>query len=430
MTSYKLYNDFHITFETPDDGYSYFFGYYDKSPLDKSNSKLLAHRVAFDGREVRDGDSAEVGYFDLARKKFHVIDETLAWNWQQGSHLQWMPPSYENEIIYNSIEDNRFVSIRYNILTQDKKVLPSPIYAIHPNGKEALAVNYERLYWCRPGYNYQNIKNSEWNTPVHPDDGVFQVDLQTGRLKLIVRTRDIVNMGPIDEMTSSNNWLEHMMYSPRGDRFLFFHRWSLDGVDKSRFFTSSKDGKEIIMYPDCGFYSHYDWSDEDNLIVWTFEPRKSQKDSYFFIKQLKERPVSKLLRPLYKIIKPVVPNNVRRKFANEPKLLMFQDIHLGYKVIGETSLGVNGHTTVANKNKLLLSDSYPDDGYFRHLYFFDITNNRKIKIGKFHSAYNDCVYRCDLHPRMSIDGESISIDSAHFDKRKTLVLKKRVSDRE
>jgi len=82
MSGYELYNNFKIYFETPDDGFSYFFGYYDKSPLNKSNTKLLAHRVSFDGRDVRDGDVAEVGYFDLATKDFHKIDETLAWNWQ------------------------------------------------------------------------------------------------------------------------------------------------------------------------------------------------------------------------------------------------------------------------------------------------------------------------------------------------------------
>ncbi|MCK5345859.1 MAG: hypothetical protein KAR20_20760, partial [Candidatus Heimdallarchaeota archaeon] len=237
MLAYELYNNFKIYFETPNDGFSYFFGYYDKSPLNKSNTKLLTHRVSFDGRDVRDGDFAEVGYFDISTKQFHAIDKTLAWNWQQGSQLQWMPPVFEDEVIYNSVQDEKFVSIRYNIRTKEKRIIPFPIYVVHPNGKEALAVNYERHYWCRPGYNYQNIKNSKWDVPIHPDDGIFHVDLETGDVKLIIRTQDVVDMAPNEEILSSNNWLEHMMYNPHGDRFLFFHRWHLNGIDESRFFT-------------------------------------------------------------------------------------------------------------------------------------------------------------------------------------------------
>ena len=422
MLDYKLYNNFKIFFETPDDGYSYFFGYYDKSPLNKSNTKLLAHRVSFDGRDVRDGDVAEVGYFDILTKEFHKIDETLAWNWQQGCQLQWMPPAFEDEVIYNSIQDEKFVSIRCNIRTKEKRIIPFPIYAIHPNGKEALAVNYERHYWCRPGYNYQNIKNSKWDVPIHPDDGIFRVNLETGDVKLIIRTQDIVNMAPNEKMVCSNNWLEHMMYSPHGDRFLFFHRWHTNGVDKSRFFTSGNGGEDIVMYPDCGFYSHYAWSDEKNLIVWTHEPLSSKIDNKNIISNLQNQPVAKLLKPLYRIFKPLIPEKIKNKIVCESKLILFQDITLRYKVLGDSDLRGNGHTTVVEANILLLNDSYQDVNSYRHLFFYDLDKNKKIAVGKFYSQYNDCAYRCDLHPRQGIDNDLIIIDSAHAEKRKVLVI--------
>ena len=418
----KLYNGFQIAFETPEDGYSYFFGYYDKSPLNKSNTKLLAHRVSFDGRDVRDGDVAEVGYFDISTKQFHKIDETLAWNWQQGSQLQWMPPAFEDEVIYNSIQDEKFVSIRYNIRTKEKRIIPFPIYVVHPNGKEALAVNYERHYWCRPGYNYQNIKKSEWDVPIHPDDGIFRVNLETGDVKLIVSTQDVVNMAPNEEIVSSNNWLEHMMYSPNGDRFLFFQRWHANGIDKSRFFTSGKNGEEIVMYHDCGFYSHYAWSDEKSLIVWTHEPQSSKIDNKNTIGNLKNQPIAKLLKPVYIFFKPLIPEKIKNKIVCESKLILFQDITLKYTVLGDSKLRGNGHTTVIKANKLLLSDSYQDVDSYRHLFFYDLDKNRKISVGKFYSQYNDCGYRSDLHPRQSMDDALIIIDSAHSKKRKVLVI--------
>jgi len=425
MSGYELYNDFKIAFETPDDGYSYFFGYYDKSPLNKSNTKLLAHRVSFDGRDVRDGDVADVGYFDLSTKNFHKVDETLAWNWQQGSQLQWMPPAFEDEIIYNSIRNEKFVSIRYNICAKEKRVIPFPVYVIHPNGKEALAVNYERLYWCRPGYNYQNIKNSEWNMPIHPNDGIFRVDLETGNVKLIIRTQDVVDMSPNENILSSNNWLEHMMYNPSGNRFLFFYRWSVNGVDKSRFFTCARDGADIVMYPDCGFYSHYDWSDDKSLIVWTYEPQSPKRNGRNIIEKIKEQPIAKLLKPLYRVLKPVIPDKIKRGIACESNLIMFQDITLNYNILGDSCLQGNGHTTVIEANKLLLNDSYQDNDLFRHLYYYDLIKNKRIDVGKFYSMYNDCGYRCDLHPRLSINDDLIIIDSAHAEKRKIFVIKRK-----
>ena len=44
---------------SPDDGYNYFFGYYDLQPFDKSGERHLAHRVKFNDRIPVKGDIAE-----------------------------------------------------------------------------------------------------------------------------------------------------------------------------------------------------------------------------------------------------------------------------------------------------------------------------------------------------------------------------------
>ena len=45
----------------------------------------------------------------------------------------------------------------YNIHTHERGLSLSDL-CCYPSGTEALGLNYERHYWCRPGYNYQNIK--------------------------------------------------------------------------------------------------------------------------------------------------------------------------------------------------------------------------------------------------------------------------------
>ena len=199
MHDYHLSSDYRVVFESPDDGFSYFFGYYDKSPLNQAKDKLLAHRLGFDGRNVKDGDVADLGYFDLKSDNYIKLAETLAWNWQQGSQLQWLPQS-KDKIIYNSISDQHFVSYILDLISGTKKKIILPIYSLNPNGEEALGINYERHYWCRPGYNYQNLKNEKYNVPFSEEDGIYRINLLSGNAVQLINTKQMVQINPIPEL--------------------------------------------------------------------------------------------------------------------------------------------------------------------------------------------------------------------------------------
>jgi len=428
MKNYKFFNNTKITYQTPDDGYSYFFGYYDKPSLNRDNTKLLTHRVAFDGREVRDGDIAEIGYIDLKINKFIKIDETLAWNWQQGSQLQWLPPAFDNKIIYNNIEDNKFVSIVYDINTKEKKVIPFPIYVVHPNGKEALGINYERHYWCRPGYNYQNIKNEKWNKPYHKEDGIFKIDLETGKVKRIINIVDIINANKLEEFEYCNNWLEHMMYNPKGDRFMFMHRWEKDGVDLTRLYiANSNDDKDLVSFPDIKFYSHSWWYDDKTLTIWSKDFNSLENKTIQNIEKAKQNLfIKSLIRPIYRMFKPFLPRKIKESVNISGKMYNLKDFSKKYEIIGDgilEQIAIYGHQRWYKDKKTLLTDTYQDKDNYRWLYLFDKNTKEVKKLAKFYSYYNDSGYRCDLHPRLSLDESLISIDVAMNKKRKQIILK-------
>lgn len=424
MHKYELTNDSKIVFETPDDGFSYFFGYYDKTALNRSNKRLLAHRVKFDGREVRDGDIADIGYFILGSNEFHKIDETLAWNWQQGAQLQWMPPDHENTIIYNNIVNNKFVSIMYNIETKKQNIIPYPIYAIHPSGKYALGINYERHYYCRPGYNYQNIKNKKWDQPFHKDDGIYKIDLISGDSHLLINISNIVQNQNLQDFNLYNNWLEHILFNPSGDRFMFFHRWRKDQTDHSRVYTADFDtGKELYLYPDTKFYSHYFWKSNEELTIWSIPFNKK----YIKSKNIKNflddhRTIKMLLRPLYYLMNKILPKRLHDNIYPISKLLNFIDRSDDHNIIGDGLVTGNGHQSWDKKRNNILYDTYQDKKNYRHLMLFNVNNKNIINIGKFYSYYNDSIYRCDLHPRFSLDNRYVSIDSAHLLKRKIIII--------
>lgn len=390
---YEINKNYELGFESPNDEYSYFFGYYDKQPLNKEENRLLSHRVAFDGREVQDNDKADIGFFDLSSRIFIKIDETTAWNWQQGAQLQWLP-EHEDTIIYNKISNGQFVSVIYEINTQKRREIPFPVYTVHPSGTKALGIRYERHYFCRRGYDYKNIVDPQWDKPVHPDDGIYLIDLISGDVKLIVRTLDAALFDkPDDYSFSLNNWLEHMHINPSGTRFSFFHRWHQNGIDHSRFFTASMDGSELYMYPNMLFYSHYDWVDDEHLIVWS-------RDSGGCC-------------------------NSAEKPSMESHLIQFKDRDGSCEIIGKGILKGNGHTTYIASSDQLLNDTYEDKQSYRHLQMFNKSSNIMVEIGRFYSMYNSCYHRADLHPRATKNGNKIVIDSAHVANRKIMIIEKK-----
>ena len=84
---------------TPDDGFYYFFGYYDLQPFDSSERFHLMHRVRFMDRLPAADDTAELGAVDLETGRFLKYAETTAWNFQQGAMLRYFGD--DGHILYN-----------------------------------------------------------------------------------------------------------------------------------------------------------------------------------------------------------------------------------------------------------------------------------------------------------------------------------------
>ena len=75
--------------------------------------------------------------------------------------LQWLGPDFGRRILYNDIRDGHYRSVVYDLETGAEQVLPMAAYTVSSDGKWALCVDYDRLYWYRPGYNYQGSPRPE-----------------------------------------------------------------------------------------------------------------------------------------------------------------------------------------------------------------------------------------------------------------------------
>ena len=235
-------------FETPDNG-NYFFGYYDKSPLDVENQKLLACRSNFFHRMPASDDVLEIGYFDWKiSDKFHKLADTRAWNWQQGCMLQWLGPLYQGKIIYNDRIDGRFVAIILDVVTNTKVQLPMAYYSASTKGDFVLCIDNERHAWYRGAYSYMGIQNESKRKDYMENDGVWRIDVSTNNLEQIITLKQLVENKKISNMESAVHYVEHLMVAPDNKRFVFMHRWKTeDSGIYSRLYTANIDGSELYL---------------------------------------------------------------------------------------------------------------------------------------------------------------------------------------
>ena len=133
----------------------HFFGYYDKFPWNRSGRHMLAMENAFADHNPTINDALTIGLADLSDgNRFRPLAKSLAWNWQQGCMLRWLPPDEEHVLLYNDRRGGQFVTVIYDTRDGSSSEWPWPIYDISNDGRHAAAANFARTTDLRPGYGY------------------------------------------------------------------------------------------------------------------------------------------------------------------------------------------------------------------------------------------------------------------------------------
>jgi hypothetical protein len=365
----------------------HWFGYYDKLQFDPTGRYVLGNEVDFEHRSPRPDDVIRIGMVDLQEgDRWIELDESRAWNWQQGCMLQWVPGS-KNEIIWNDRDGDRFVSHILNVETRQKRTLPAPIYTLSPDGRTAIAPDFRRLNDCRPGYGYAGISDPNRGSRTPETAGIWRMDLQSGKQKLLITFAQAAKFPFQDKSRPVHNdpqkakhWFNHLLYAPDGKRFLFLHRWRVfEGPDRqqtfsTRMFTADPDGRDLYIVDPYGGTSHFIWRDPRHICAWAWHP------------------------------------------SHGSKFYLYEDKTDKVAVVGPDVMTVNGHNTYlpGRSNEWILNDTYPDKDRLQHPYLYHIPSNRRIPLGHFHSPPEYVgEWRCDLHPRYSPDGTKVIIDSTH-----------------
>ena len=364
---------------TPDDGYHYFFAYYDMRATQSGDTKHLCHRVPFMDRLPVAEDVCEIGYVDNG--EFFKIGETTAWNFQQGAMLQYHP-YLRNTVIYNVYEDGKFMTLTHNYVTGEKKYADRATACISPDGKWGLAVNFGRIYDFRPGYGYAGWKDEFADVKAPHEDGVFLVDMESGKSKQILFYD---TLAPIAGFDNDKVLVNHITFNTASDMFIMLVRnfaigegvwWSTSLV------VCDLEGNARTVLPNT-YVSHYSFADSCHLVAHcTVDGVKSM-----FNIDLRDGSAENYHMPYFD-----QPGN--------------PDIHC--------NVLPDGH--------YIIGDGYPKDRY-RYLMAYNVQTGEEKELLRAKTDIpitNDI--RCDLHARYVYDNKFISFDTTHNGCRQIALL--------
>ena len=356
-----------------------FFGYYDHSPLNPKQTHILFHASTLSTKKLPDPDyPIDIVLFSLKDNTAIKIAESSAYNWQQGSRLQWIN---DEEFIFNSFnkQNDSYQGNIVNINAPHKtQTIKYPVYDVREN--IALSLNFDRLNLLRPDYGYRN------NPLLSPDqlndatDGIFYLNLENNTKKLLFSIESLKRIDPVPEFNKALHKVNHIMLAPNGDHFIFMHRWIINGRRFDRLLLSNINGTDIRIIG-SGIVSHCCWIN-DNKIMGYFTHQNSQ--------------------PHFHLV--TITNEAHS--IETPGIL---------KNMGD------GHPNCINNR--IVFDTYPDKSRMKSLFVYDLNKENIDKIGEFYESmrYYDQT-RCDLHPRFGLQENRIFIDSVHTGLRKLYSL--------
>ena len=358
-----------------------FASYYGITSWDRNQRFALVLETDLKYQLPMENDPATLGLVDMESLKFIPLTETRAWNFQQGCMGHWLGHN-DSLIIYNDFRNDRFVSVIMNVYTKkEQKIIPYPVSAVSPNGKEAVSINFARLRLTRPDYGYGgNGQEARADVTWPEDDGLFLVDLETDEAKLLVsiaQVRELVPQDPAPEI----EYFNHTLFSRDGSKIFWLARAT--PTRNTTALTVNRDGASLLRcFPDDRGGSHFDWLNGDELMV-TCDKRKEYGHVLFTVGQ--------------------------------------QD----YKRLGNGLLDYDGHGTFSPNEQWMITDTYPSS-YLNEqkLYLMDMTSEATLSLGRFVEPPDfRGHWRCDLHARWSPKGDMIGFNSTFTGSRQCYVIK-------
>lgn len=354
---------------------SSFFGYYDKSPENSKGLVLTCKTDANTSKVPALQQKIELCVFSQQGDMLVQLPVNVH-NWQQGCRAQWLD---DDLFIYNDFdsEAKNYLSRVYSVSeNREVKTIGLPVQDSFKKDY-FISVNYQRLMTLRPDYGYRNLPNL--NDALLADlesDGLWKVNYKSGEAALFISIAAVCQLRRDDAFAGAVHKVNHVIISPDGSQFIFMHRFLVNGQRFDRLIVANSESAEMRLLADHGMVSHCFWADNDTVLGYLRGP--NGKDGYWLLNvnsgEFKELPCSEL-----------------EKYGD-------------------------GHPHVYGD--WFITDTYPDKARMQHLLWCNWKTGKVKQVGEFfHGFQFNGESRCDLHPRLSLDGKSVYFDSVFSGKR-------------
>lgn len=344
-----------------------FFGYYDISPFNSKNQLLYIEHP-------KNSDCVNICVDTLFKHTPQCFASSNAWNWQQGCRLRWYHSS-NDVVMFNDYIDEKYVCRVVSIDGQNLKTIDWPIYDINESGI-AVSLNFEKLGVLRSGYGYTC---SPYIPKGDDEDALIIINVNSNKQIDSVKYSQIARVFGYNG-TYEKIYINHISFSPTGNRFLFFWIQIINGYHQASLAVYDLISKSIRVLEDKEKVSHYVWIDDNNILCTSYNDKRH---CYYYIYNVETKSKTQFC-----------PNSLKE----------------------------DGHPSMLNEN-FILTDTYPDINGFQYLNIVDYRNDKLEQIAKIYSyPVVRGEMRTDLHPRLSASKRIICFDTNVHDKRSLALI--------
>jgi len=216
----------------------HFFGYIGQSltiPWNQSGRYILSLRTDFHDHMPQPHEAADIVLIDTQDKyRVIAIEKTLAWNFQQGTMFYWNPKRAESQFFFNDRDPKtqQVFTVLYDI-KQRRRIREYRFNdvlvangGVCPTGDFFLAINYGRMARLRPVTGYPGLADPTAQVAAPKNDGIFRVEVATGRRKLLVSFRQLRDLlkNKHENINKADFYINHTLCNRSGNLVYFFAR--------------------------------------------------------------------------------------------------------------------------------------------------------------------------------------------------------------
>jgi hypothetical protein len=260
----------------------HFFGYIGQCqtiPWNASGRYILGMEIDRIDRMPKPEEAATIILIDTRNgNEILRIAKTHAWNPQQGTMFYWNPLAPESQFFFNDrdVESGEVFTVLFDI-NKNQRVREFRYKDTHignggvaADGSSFLALNYGRLARLRLVTGYPEALDWSREQKAPTNDGIFVVDIKTGKKRLLVSYRQLEDKlkERKPDLDHSGLFINHTLWNRDANRVYFFVRggWGKTGGDKiNQPCSIHVDGTGLTLH-DKHIGGHPEWAEGSLLI--------------------------------------------------------------------------------------------------------------------------------------------------------------------